>query len=53
MTVSAPAQAVLLAAAAVDELVAVVRACLDNVRTHVGTDAPAWVLSRSSATGWS
>ncbi len=44
VTVSAPAHAVLLAAAAVDELVAVVRACLDNVRTHVGTDAPAWVL---------
>ena len=44
VTVSAPAQAVLLATVAVDELVSVVRACLDNVRTHVGTDAPAWVL---------
>jgi signal transduction histidine kinase len=26
------------------ELVAVVGACLDNVATHVGADAPAWVL---------
>ncbi|WP_254185087.1 ATP-binding protein [Nocardioides panacis] len=44
VTVSAPAHAVLLSAGAVDELAAVVRACLDNVRTHVATDAPAWVL---------
>jgi len=28
----------------VAELVAVVAACLDNVRLHVGPDAPAWVL---------
>lgn len=26
------------------ELVAVVEACLSNVRHHVGRDAPAWVL---------
>ncbi len=28
----------------VEELVAVVRACLDNVARHVGAEAPAWVL---------
>jgi signal transduction histidine kinase len=33
-----------LPAATVQELVAVTRACLDNVRLHVGEDAPAWVL---------
>jgi signal transduction histidine kinase len=44
VTVSAPAHSVLLRAAAVEELVAAVRACLDNVSTHVGADAPAWVL---------
>jgi signal transduction histidine kinase len=44
VTVSAPAHAVLLGGPVVDELVAAVRACLDNVRTHVGTAAPAWVL---------
>jgi signal transduction histidine kinase len=35
---------VLLPDAVVDELVAVVRACLENVDRHVGEDAPAWVL---------
>jgi signal transduction histidine kinase len=44
VTVSGPAHPVLLAATAVDELVAVVGACVDNVRSHVGPDAPAWVL---------
>ena len=33
-----------LPAATVAELVAVVAACLDNVSTHVGHDAQAWVL---------
>lgn len=33
-----------LAAPVVNELVAVVEACLSNVRHHVGRDAPAWVL---------
>lgn len=42
--VALPAGSVELAAGAVDELVAVVRACLDNVSVHVGDDAPAWVL---------
>jgi signal transduction histidine kinase len=44
VTVSGPAHPVLLDAAVVDELVSVVRACLDNVARHVGPDAPAWVL---------
>jgi signal transduction histidine kinase len=44
VTVSAPAGHVMLPADVVDELVAVVRACLDNVERHVGEDAPAWVL---------
>ncbi|NUR06581.1 MAG: hypothetical protein HOQ45_06180, partial [Nocardioidaceae bacterium] len=44
VTVSAPAGPVLLPATVVEELLCVVRACLDNVRRHVGDDAPAWVL---------
>jgi signal transduction histidine kinase len=44
VTVSGPAHPVLLADAVVHELESVVRACLDNVRTHVGPEAPAWVL---------
>ncbi|HWJ08609.1 MAG TPA: ATP-binding protein, partial [Nocardioides sp.] len=42
--VALPAGAVELPTAVVDELVAVVRACLDNVDRHVGEGAPAWVL---------
>lgn len=42
--VALPAGAVELPAAVVAELVAVVRACLDNVDRHVGEGAPAWVL---------
>lgn len=44
VTLSTPATPVELPAATARELVAVTRACLDNVRTHVGEDAPAWVL---------
>jgi signal transduction histidine kinase len=44
VTVTGPGGAVELPAHQVDELVAVVGACLDNVRCHVGEDAPAWVL---------
>ncbi|MDQ3616553.1 MAG: DUF5931 domain-containing protein [Actinomycetota bacterium] len=44
VTVSVPGSPVLFPAAVVDEVTAVVRACLDNVAAHVGTDAPAWVL---------
>lgn len=42
--VGVPAGAVLLPGAVTTELAAVVAACLDNVRRHVGEDAPAWVL---------
>jgi signal transduction histidine kinase len=44
VTVATPAEPVLLPGSEVAELVAVVRACLDNVARHVGPDAPAWVL---------
>lgn len=44
VTVSTPGGPVELPARVVAELVAAVRACLDNVATHVGPDAPAWVL---------
>ncbi|KAB2808762.1 histidine kinase [Pimelobacter simplex] len=42
--VALPAGAVPLPADAAAELVAVVRACLDNVERHVGPGAPAWIL---------
>jgi signal transduction histidine kinase len=44
VTVSTPAAPVELPAATARELVAAARACLDNVRSHVGDDAQAWVL---------
>jgi len=44
VTVSVPAQAVLLQQAATDELASAVRAALDNVRRHCGEQARAWVL---------
>ena len=44
VTVSGPGEAVELPGGVVAELASVVRACLDNVATHVGPDAPAWVL---------
>jgi signal transduction histidine kinase len=47
VTVAAPAEPVLLPGTVVAELVAVVRACLDNVAHHVGPEAPAWVLLQS------
>ena len=43
VTVAVPGTPVVLPAAAVHELLAVVGSCLDNVRTHVGEDAAAWV----------
>lgn len=49
VTVSTPGQPVELPAEAAAELVAAVRACLDNVATHVGPAAPAWVLLEDSA----
>jgi signal transduction histidine kinase len=44
VTISVPAGPVPWPAGDAEEVVAVVRACLDNVRVHVGRDAPAWVL---------
>ncbi len=44
VSVAAPGTPVVLSAHAVDEIDAVVRACLHNVARHVGEDAPAWVL---------
>lgn len=39
-----PGGRVMLPAATVDEVVAAVTACLDNVTRHVGEGAPAWIL---------
>lgn len=44
VTVATPARAVYAPAELVEEVVAVLRACLANTATHVGPDAPAWVL---------
>ena len=44
LTVSTPGYPVELPAATTYELVAATRACLDNVRRHVGEEAPAYVL---------
>jgi signal transduction histidine kinase len=44
VTVTGPGTPVLLPEQHATELVAVVSACLDNVRAHVGPDAQAWVL---------
>jgi signal transduction histidine kinase len=43
VTVSAPGSPVVMSAGVVREVLAVVTTCLDNVRTHVGEDAAAWV----------
>jgi signal transduction histidine kinase len=44
VTVSVPAQAVLLDKAAAGELASAMRAALDNVRRHCGEQTRAWVL---------
>jgi signal transduction histidine kinase len=44
VTVSVPAQAVLVDKAAADELASATRAALDNVRRHCGEQTRAWVL---------
>lgn len=44
VTVSTPGFAVELPGPVARELVAAARACIDNVKVHVGADAPAWVL---------
>jgi signal transduction histidine kinase len=49
VTVSTPGFPVELAAPAARELLAATRACLDNVRAHVGAEAPAWVLLEAHA----
>ena len=47
VTVSVPGYPVPLPGVTATELLAVAQACLDNVRRHVGEDAPAWVLLQS------
>lgn len=47
VTVSTPGSAVELPAVIAQELIAATRACLDNVRLHVGEGAQAWVLLRA------
>ena len=44
VTVSVPGSEISWDAHEAEEIVAVVRACLDNVTRHVGADAQAWVL---------
>jgi len=51
-TVSVPAGGVLVPGAVGQEVVAVVRACLDNTRTHVGDDAPSWILLEELPDAW-
>ncbi|PKH44088.1 Signal transduction histidine kinase [Nocardioides alpinus] len=46
--VATPGGAVLVDVRVATETVAAVRACLDNVLTHVGPDASAWVLAQSA-----
>lgn len=48
VTVATPATPVELPAHTAHELLAVVRACLDNVAVHVGEDARAWVLLQAA-----
>lgn len=47
VTVSLPGERLPMSAHAVDEIVAAVSACLDNVLVHVGRSAPSWVLLES------
>ncbi len=49
VTVSVPAQAVLLPKVAADELASAMRAALDNVRRHCGDGTRAWVLVEDEA----
>jgi signal transduction histidine kinase len=49
VTVSGPAVPVRMSPREVHELVAAVRACLDNVARHAGTGARAWVLVEDGA----
>lgn len=49
--VATPGDAIPLADGVVTELVAAVRACLDNVLNHAGVDASAWVLAQRGLEG--
>jgi len=49
--VATPAQAVELPSAVASEVVAAVRAALDNVRRHAGADARAWILLEEERDG--
>lgn len=49
VSLAAPGAPVLMPAGVVEEVVGVVRACLDNVAVHVGPDASAWVLLEAFA----
>ncbi|GAA3533615.1 DUF5931 domain-containing protein [Aeromicrobium panaciterrae] len=49
VTVSTPGTPIELSPHTADEVVAVVRACLDNVKVHVGERAPAWVLVQAGS----
>jgi signal transduction histidine kinase len=51
VTVATPAAAVVLPGAVADELAAAVGAALDNVRRHVGPQAPAWLLVEDEGDG--
>jgi len=44
VTVSVPGPPVIFPSVVVEEVTAVMRACLSNVTRHVGASAPAWVL---------
>ena len=44
MTVSLPGEPVMMPAKVVDEVVAAVSACIDNVLLHVGRSARSWIL---------
>ena len=48
VTVAVPSHGVPMDGRRAAEIVAVVAACLDNVATHLGRDAPAWVLLEAS-----
>ena len=48
VTVATPATPVELPEATARELIAVVGACRDNVATHVGAEAPVWVLLQAT-----
>ena len=52
ISMALPGDPFLLPAATVTEVVAVVEACLSNVRHHVGPNAPVWVLLEDEGSHW-